>query len=149
MKKLFYAFLCVALSVACISCEPEEEKPEEEKKERAKNSWETSLPSDYKLNNDFWDNASVYFVITDRFYNGNTTNDNAYGREKGNPTVKNDAGKFYGGDIAGLTKKLDYLKDLGINAIWITAPYEQIHGFCIGGSDEFFHYTYHRSEERR
>ncbi|MBQ2124250.1 MAG: hypothetical protein II196_00480, partial [Spirochaetales bacterium] len=52
-------------------------------------------------------------------------------------------GKFYGGDIAGLTAKLDYLKDLGINAIWLTAPYEQIHGFCIGGSNEFFHYPYH------
>ena len=90
-----------------------------------------------------WDNASVYFVITDRFYNGNEANDTSYGREKGDPTLKDDAGKFFGGDIAGLTAKLDYLKDLGINAIWLTAPYEQIHGFCIGGSGEFFHYPYH------
>lgn len=138
MKRLLSAFLCIVLFIACISCDTEE------KKGRSKNSWEkSSLPSDYKLNNDFWDNASVYFVITDRFYDGNTSNDNAYGREKGDPTVKSDAGKFYGGDIAGLTKKLDYLEKLGINAIWITAPYEQIHGFCIGGSNEFFHYPYH------
>ncbi|MEE1291212.1 MAG: alpha-amylase family glycosyl hydrolase [Spirochaetota bacterium] len=113
-------------------------------KERTQNSWETSsLPGDYKLNNEFWDNASVYFVLTDRFYNGNEANDTSYGREKGNPIVKEDAGKFYGGDIAGLTAKLDYLKDLGINAIWLTAPYEQIHGFCTGGSSEFSHYPYH------
>lgn len=102
---------------------------------------EAAIAGDYEAT--FWDNASVYFVITDRFHNGNTSNDNAYGREKGDPTVKLDAGKFYGGDIVGLTAKLDYLKDLGINAIWITAPYEQIHGFCIGGNDEFFHYPYH------
>ena len=113
-------------------------------KERTQNSWETSsLPGDYKLNNEFWDNASVYFVLTDRFYNGNEANDTSYGREKGDPIVKEDAGKFYGGDIAGLTAKLDYLKDLGINAIWLTAPYEQIHGFCTGGSSEFSHYPYH------
>ena len=92
----------------------------------------------------FWDNASVYFVITDRFYNGNPDNDESYGREKAkSKNSKDDAGKFYGGDIVGLTKKLDYLKDLGINAIWLTAPYEQIHGFCIGGSNEFKHYPYH------
>ena len=97
--------------------------------------------SDYETN--FWDNASVYFVITDRFYNGNPDNDESYGREKAkSKNSQEDCGKFYGGDIAGLTKKLDYLKDLGINAIWLTAPYEQIHGFCIGGGG-FFHYPYH------
>ena len=127
MKKLLSIFLCVVLFVTCISCDTANEKEEEEA----------------KLNNGFWDNASVYFVITDRFYNGNPDNDESYGREKGDPTKRTDVGKFYGGDIAGLTAKLDYLKDLGINAIWLTAPYEQIHGFCIGGSNEFFHYPYH------
>ena len=127
MKKLLSIFLCVVLFVTCISCDTANEKEEEEA----------------KLNNGFWDNASVYFVITDRFYNGNPDNDESYGREKGDPTKRTDVGKFYGGDIAGLTAKLDYLKDLGINAIWLTAPYEQIHGFCIGGSNEFKHYPYH------
>ena len=139
MKRLLSTFLCAALFVTCISCDTADEKGT-----RSKNSWETSsIPTDYKLNNEFWDNASVYFVITDRFYDGNTNNDNAYGREKGDPTLKADAGKFYGGDIAGLTAKLDYLENLGINAIWLTAPYEQIHGFCIGGKSEFKHYPYH------
>lgn len=127
MKRLLSTFLCAVLFVTCISCDTADEKEEKQA----------------KLNNNFWDNASVYFVIPDRFYNGNETNDTSYGREKGNPTKRTDAGKFYGGDIAGLTAKLDYLKDLGINAIWLTAPYEQIHGFCIGGSNEFFHYPYH------
>ena len=104
------------------------------------NSTEWTTAGNYETN--FWDNASVYFVITDRFYNGNEANDTSYGREKGDPTVKLDCGKFYGGDIAGLTAKLDYLKNLGINAIWLTAPYEQIHGFCSGASG-FAHYPYH------
>ena len=138
MKRLLSTFLCAALFATCISCDTADEK-----KERAKNSWESSIPSDYKLNNEFWDNASVYFVITDRFYNGNESNDTSYGREKGDPTVQLDCGKFYGGDIAGLTAKLDYLKNLGINAIWLTAPYEQIHGFCSGADNKFAHYPYH------
>ena len=129
MKRLLSTFLCAALFAACISCDPADEKKENK---------DTSHKVTFS-----WDNASVYFVITDRFYNGNPDNDESYGREKGNPTLKEDAGKFFGGDIAGLTAKLDYLKDLGINAIWLTAPYEQIHGFCIGGSSEFFHYPYH------
>ena len=92
-----------------------------------------------------WDNATVYFVITDRFYNGNTSNDNNYGRVKVDATGKN-IGTFHGGDIAGLTQKLKegYFEDLGINAIWMTAPYEQMHGFVGGGnSGDFAHYAYH------
>ena len=53
-------------------------------------------------------------------------------------------GTFHGGDIKGLTEKLDYLNGLGINAIWITAAYEQAHGWCGGGSSgDFAHYGYH------
>ena len=125
MKRLLSTFLCAALFATCISCDTADEKKE--------NTY-------YKAT--FWDNASVYFVITDRFYNGNESNDTSYGREKGDPTVKLDCGKFYGGDIAGLTAKLDYLKNLGINAIWLTAPYEQIHGFCSGAGG-FAYYPYH------
>ncbi|WP_051333493.1 alpha-amylase [Aliagarivorans marinus] len=88
-----------------------------------------------------WDSASVYFVITDRFYNGNPDNDNSYGRSKDG---KNEIGTFHGGDIAGLTAQLDYLGELGIDAIWITAPYEQIRGWVGGGMrGDFKHYGYH------
>ncbi|HOF01004.1 MAG TPA: chitobiase/beta-hexosaminidase C-terminal domain-containing protein [Spirochaetota bacterium] len=90
-----------------------------------------------------WDNANVYFVIPDRFHNGNTANDLSYGRVKTDATGKN-IGTFHGGDIAGLTAKLDYLEALGVNAIWITSPYEQTHGWCGGGSNgDFAHYSYH------
>ena len=92
-----------------------------------------------------WDNASVYFVITDRFNNGNPDNDGSYGRVKVDATGKN-IGTFHGGDIAGLKAKVDsdYFSDLGVNAIWMTAPYEQMHGFVGGGSTgDFAHYAYH------
>ncbi|MBE4116394.1 alpha-amylase, partial [Vibrio parahaemolyticus] len=81
------------------------------------------------------------FVMTDRFYNGNPDNDNSYGRNKDG---KYEIGTFHGGDLAGLTKKLDYIESLGVNAIWITSPLEQIHGW-VGGGDkgDFKHYGYH------
>ncbi len=90
-----------------------------------------------------WDNANVYFVIQDRFYDGDSTNNNSYGRMSTDDLGKN-IGTFHGGDIKGLTQKLDYIEDLGINAIWITAPYEQAHGWCGGGDPgDFAHYGYH------
>lgn len=92
-----------------------------------------------------WDNTTVYFVLTDRFLNGNTSNDTSYGRTKTDSWGKN-IGTFHGGDIAGLTKKLNegYFEDLGVNTIWLTAPYEQAHGFAGGGNNgDFAHYAYH------
>jgi alpha-amylase len=90
----------------------------------------------------FADNPIVYFVITDRFYNGNPANDHSYGRQSDG---KQEIGTFHGGDLAGLTVKLKsgYFKQLGVNALWITAPYEQIHGWVQGGNAEFKHYAYH------
>ncbi len=71
-----------------------------------------------------WDNATVYYVMTDRFNNANPSNDNPYGR--GNDPI----GGFLGGDFAGITQKINegYFNDLGVNALWITAPFEQTHG---------------------
>ncbi|MGM0368850.1 MAG: alpha-amylase family glycosyl hydrolase [Bacillota bacterium] len=93
-----------------------------------------------------WDNANVYFVLTDRFYNGDTSNDESYDRVSDHGSPEKNAGTFHGGDIAGLTDKLEagYFEELGTNAIWVTAPYEQIHGFVGGGDDsDFAHYSYH------
>jgi glycosidase/chitodextrinase len=92
-----------------------------------------------------WDNVNAYFVLTDRFKDGNSSNNNSYGRPQVDPVGKN-IGTFHGGDIKGLTEKLQegYFTDLGINAIWITAPYEQVHGWVGGGPDgDFAHYAYH------
>lgn len=88
-----------------------------------------------------WHNATVYFVLTDRFANGNPANDNSYGRHKDG---MEDIATFHGGDLAGLTGKLDYLQNLGVNALWISSPLEQIHGWVGGGTKgDFPHYAYH------
>ena len=92
-----------------------------------------------------YDNLNLYFVMTDRFYDGNKSNNNSYGRPNVDSNNTN-IGTFHGGDIKGLTKKLKdgYFSDLGINAIWITSPVEQIHGFISGDNQGgFAHYGYH------
>jgi alpha-amylase len=92
----------------------------------------------------FADNPIVYFVVTDRFFDANPANNGSYGRKR-EPKPQDDIGTFHGGDLAGLTKKLEdgWFRELGVNAIWITAPYEQIHGWVVGGNREFKHYAYH------
>ena len=98
-----------------------------------------------------WDNATVYFLLTDRFYNGNEANDHSYGRgldQNGNVVSGVDpSATFHGGDFAGITQKIEegYFTDLGVNAIWLSAPYEQIHGYVVGGDSNpsFPHYAYH------
>jgi alpha-amylase len=87
-----------------------------------------------------WKNATVYFVLTDRFSNGDPTNDGSYGRTKDGAS---EIGTWHGGDWKGLTAKLPYLSDLGVSAIWISPIVEQVHGWVAGGqSGDFRHYGY-------
>ena len=61
-----------------------------------------------------------YFVMPDRFANGDTRNDRgkSTGADHGfNPA---DKGFYHGGDLKGLHRKLDYLDGMGITAIWMT-----------------------------
>ncbi|MBZ6066438.1 alpha-amylase [Aeromonas schubertii] len=88
-----------------------------------------------------WDQASVYFLLTDRFHNGDPSNDHSFGRQKDG---KDEVATWHGGDFKGLTEKLDYIKNLGMNAIWITPMVEQVHGFIGGGEQGSFpFYAYH------
>jgi glycosidase len=67
----------------------------------------------------------IYFVMTDRFANGDPSNDT--GGIEGGPLqhgfLPTDEGFYHGGDIPGLISKLDYIQDLGANALWITPPF--------------------------
>ncbi|MGN0894695.1 MAG: alpha-amylase family glycosyl hydrolase [Succinivibrio sp.] len=90
-----------------------------------------------------WQNTNLYFVITDRFANGDKTNDNSYGRPL-KDSAGYTAGTFHGGDFKGLTQKLDYIRSLGVNAIWVSSPVEQSHGWTGGGPMGMYqYYAYH------
>jgi alpha-amylase len=83
-----------------------------------------------------WENATVYFLLTDRFNNGNPANDLAYGRKPDAATARG----YMGGDLAGVTAKIKagYFTDLGVDAIWITPPVEQIHGATDEGTGKSY-----------
>ncbi|MEL6917573.1 MAG: alpha-amylase family glycosyl hydrolase, partial [Bacteroidota bacterium] len=85
-----------------------------------------------------WEGANIYFMLTDRFNNGNPDNDVNFERT-------NETGKlrgFMGGDIQGITQKIEegYFTDLGINAIWFTPVVEQIHGDTDEGTGNTYGY---------
>ena len=70
---------------------------------------------------------SIYFVMTDRFANGDTSND--LGGLTGGSSITgfdpSDVGYWHGGDFKGLTAQLKYIADMGFTAIWITPPVKQ------------------------
>lgn len=83
-----------------------------------------------------WDAANLYFLLTDRFNNGDPLNDINFDRTEETAVLRG----FQGGDLKGITQKIrdGYFTDLGINAIWMTPIVEQIHG----GTDEGTGVTY-------
>ncbi|MFF3161246.1 pullulanase-type alpha-1,6-glucosidase [Streptomyces sp. NPDC003273] len=62
-----------------------------------------------------------YFVMPDRFANGDTSNDRGglTGSRLSTGYDPTDKGFYQGGDLKGLTKRLDYIKGLGTTAIWM------------------------------
>jgi len=71
-----------------------------------------------------WAEAVLYFVILDRFADGDPTND-------GDVDLSG-KGTFHGGDLRGLREHLDELADLGVTALWITPVVKNIDGFVTG-----------------
>ena len=92
-------------------------------KAQAKTSAKNSAPF-------HWKNATVYFLLTDRFNNADKKNDLAYGRRADAAPLRG----YMGGDLKGVTEKIKegYFDALGVNVLWITPPVEQIHA----GTDE-------------
>ena len=62
-----------------------------------------------------WEDSLIYMIMTDRFINGNTSND-------GPPTGAAAGADWMGGDIEGVTQKIEsgYFADLGVNVLWLT-----------------------------
>ncbi|WP_299158478.1 alpha-amylase family glycosyl hydrolase [uncultured Tenacibaculum sp.] len=117
MKKLIVVILLV---VSVVGCKTKKQQPVKEKQK---------APF-------VWNGANLYFLLTDRFNNGDETNDVNFDRTKESGKLRG----FEGGDLKGITKKIKegYFAKLGINAIWMTPVVEQIHG----GTDEGTGVTY-------
>ena len=119
MKKILFSIIFLALQIASIAS-----------------------PQDF-----VWGNATVYFVITDRFCNGDPTNDVNYDRIIDYGSEQLNAATFHGGDFKGMLQKANenYFTDLGVDVVWMTDVYEQIHGWMSGSGaiNDFPHYGYH------
>jgi glycosidase len=102
--------LALALLAACASPLPPPHSP-------------PLLPSPSSLRGSAWQSQVIYLVLPDRFFDGDSSN-NAAGQPRCFDPA--DPNLFHGGDIAGLRAKTDYLKDLGVTAVWITPLAAQV-----------------------
>jgi alpha-amylase len=86
-----------------------------------------------------WDDATIYFLLTDRFHNGDPGNDIRFNRNVDHGYLRG----FEGGDLKGVTEKIrsGYFTDLGVTAIWMTPITEQIQGATDEGQG--MTYAYH------
>ncbi|WP_407556615.1 alpha-amylase family glycosyl hydrolase [Winogradskyella sp. 4-2091] len=116
MKKLIL-FTIILITLSC------KDKAEDNRSSRDASAEVTETPF-------VWEGANLYFLLTDRFNNGDQSNDVNFNRTRKTGKLRG----FKGGDIKGITQKVKegYFTKLGINAIWMTPIVEQIHG----GTDE-------------
>ncbi|NOR27084.1 MAG: alpha-amylase, partial [Lutibacter sp.] len=121
MKK----YLFVLLSILAIGCG--------EKKNEAVNISSSDVKTPF-----VWENANIYFLLTDRFNNADSSNDITFERTKETAVLRG----FEGGDIKGITQKIEegYFNKLGINAIWFTPVVEQVHGAVDEGTGATYGY---------
>lgn len=82
---------------------------------------------------------SIYFVMTDRFVDGDPSNNNLFGDEY----RPGDLRFNQGGDFKGLMSQLDYIKEMGFTAVWITPPVMQPPGRYMNDSRSYEASGYH------
>ncbi|REL36497.1 alpha-amylase family glycosyl hydrolase [Thalassotalea euphylliae] len=119
-KPLVLSSLALSVTLALSACNDSTNSNESDNNTAIVEQENSSTLAHY-LNRDIQDDV-FYFVMPDRFYNGDTTNDLgsesiAISRGGFDKTSKS---YYHGGDIKGLTDKIPYLKEMGITAIWLT-----------------------------
>jgi glycosidase len=62
----------------------------------------------------------IYQIVTDRFFNGDTTNDNPSQSAGLFDSTQTNWFAYWGGDLAGIQQKMSYIKGMGVTAIWIS-----------------------------
>lgn len=100
--------------------------------------WDELPSSNWKVNNKYngnrkdFRNESIYFAITTRFYDGDSSN-NVQCWDGQNPNTD----PAWRGDFKGLIERMDYIKALGFTAIWITPVVENCSGYDYHGYHAF------------
>ncbi|SHI84318.1 alpha-amylase [Arenibacter nanhaiticus] len=126
--------LILALLVLFLSCK------DTEKNDKVADITATVQPHQDKdiITPFFWEGANIYFLLTDRFYNGDSTNDINFERTASTGVLRG----FMGGDLNGITQKIKegYFSNLGVNAIWFSPVAEQIHGKVDEGTGNTYGY---------
>lgn len=92
-----------------------------------------------------WRDAIMYFLMVDRFSDADGRANPVPGATDGD-AARGPSGQYEGGDLQGATNRLDYLADLGVTAVWLSAPYENrdTAGAAIDpGSDPNRYSAYH------
>jgi alpha-amylase len=123
--------LAVLLTAGCAgSLHPAAERRADTTANAVSASLATTSPSG------FWNSATIYFLLPDRFQNDDPGNDGALGRAHDGGLLRN----FEGGDLAGVRRRIEegYFDSLGVNAIWMTPFVEQIHGSVDEGSGKTY-----------
>jgi glycosidase len=86
----------------------------------------------------------IYQIVTDRFFNGDASNDDpAQSSGEFDPkgfTTPANWRDYWGGDLAGITQKLAYLKSMGVAAIWISPPIDNANKPDGGGASGYHGY---------
>ncbi len=108
-SRMLAAAGCLAAMAPALQAQAHQDQPQADAAP-TRQSFRERAPSD----------ETVYFVLPDRFENGDRTNDR--GGIAGTPLDHGydpaHKGFYHGGDLAGLTARLDYIQDMGITAIW-------------------------------
>ena len=119
--RVLFSSVIVASLFACQQDQTKEETNKNKVAQLAPAVLKTAADLPHYLKRSIQDEV-FYFVLPDRFYNGNTDNDNgsktiALSQGGFEPTNK---AMYHGGDIPGLKDKIPYLQDMGVSAIWLT-----------------------------
>ena len=76
----------------------------------------------------------IYQIVTDRFCNGDTSNDNPPQSSGLFDSSQTNWNLYWGGDLAGIQAKLSYLHGMGVTALWISPPMDNINVNIPDGS---------------
>ncbi|MEO0469479.1 MAG: alpha-amylase family glycosyl hydrolase [Bacteroidota bacterium] len=110
MKSIFPAVLCLA-TILLAACQPETKRFRHLEPDEVPQYLHVPSP-------EHWEDQIIYFLLTDRFADGDSSN-NDFGAGEYNPKLES---HWNGGDLKGVIDHLSYIKKLGATAIWITPP---------------------------